>query len=98
MAENSLRTLCLAYKKISGHDSFENKDKRGVYEIEKNNFILIAIVGVKDMPRPEVPQAIRDCHKAGITVRMVTGDNIITAKAIAKEIGLVSKNKNYVAM
>jgi len=33
MASNSLRTLCLAYKKISGHDSFENKDKRGVYEV-----------------------------------------------------------------
>jgi P-type E1-E2 ATPase len=37
-----------------------------------------------------VPDSIKQCHKAGITVRMVTGDNIITAKAIAKEIGLVS--------
>lgn len=50
------------------------------------------------MPRPEVSQAIKDCHLAGITVRMVTGDNLITAKAIAKEIGLVAKNKNFIAM
>lgn len=98
MAQNSLRTLCLAYKKISNHDNFETKDKRGVYEVEKNNLILIAIVGVRDVPRPEVPEAIVKCHQAGITVRMVTGDNIVTAKAIAKDIGLVSNNKNFIAM
>lgn len=48
----------------------------------------MAIIGVKDIPRKEVPEAIKKCNRAGITVRMVTGDNIITAKAIAKEIGL----------
>lgn len=84
MAENSLRTLCLAYKKISSHDNFESKDNKGVFEVEKSNLVLIAVVGVRDMPRPEVPEAIRQCHKAGITVRMVTGDNIVTATAIAK--------------
>lgn len=36
-----------------------------------------------------MPDAIKKCHKAGITVRMVTGDNIITAKAIAKDIGII---------
>lgn len=41
-------------------------------------------MGVRDVPRPEVPRAIELCHQAGITVRMVTGDNIETAKAIAK--------------
>lgn len=58
MAENSLRTLGLAFKKLSGHDNFEDKDKRGVFEVEKQNLILIAIVGVRDTPRPEVPRAI----------------------------------------
>jgi Ca2+ transporting ATPase len=48
------------------------------------------VIGVRDNPRKEVPDAIHQCHLAGITVRMVTGDNIITAKAIAKEIGLLS--------
>lgn len=55
-----------------------------MFEVEKSNLVLIAVVGVRDMPRPEVPEAIRQCHKAGITVRMVTGDNIVTATAIAK--------------
>lgn len=61
-----------------------DKDGNGVYDIERSNLVLIAIVGVKDVPRPEVPGAIVKCKKAGIKVRMVTGDNIVTAKAIAK--------------
>ena len=60
------------------------KDNKGVYKIEKEDLILIAVVGVRDNPREEVPEAIRKCHIAGITVRMVTGDNIVTAKAIAR--------------
>lgn len=55
MAEKTLRTLCLAYKPIMPRESYEEKDQRGVYEIEKENLILIAIVGVRDIPRPEVP-------------------------------------------
>ena len=55
-----------------------------MFEIEKKNFILLTIIGVKDIPREEVPEAIRKCKEAGITVRMVTGDNLITAKAIAE--------------
>ncbi len=54
-------------------------------------------MGVRDNPREEVPEAIRKCHVAGITVRMVTGDNIVTAKAIAREIGLLTSN-NQLAM
>ena len=42
-----------------------------------------------DIPRKEVPGAIEKCHKAGIIVRMVTGDNIVTAKAIAKAVGII---------
>jgi Ca2+ transporting ATPase len=48
---------------------------------------LIGVLGIKDILREEVPNAIRICKKAGIKVRMVTGDNKITAKAIAKECG-----------
>jgi P-type E1-E2 ATPase len=50
---------------------------------------LITIFGVRDIPRKEVPGAIIKCHKAGIKVRMVTGDNIITARAIAKDVGII---------
>ena len=58
----------------------------------------MAIIGVRDEPRKEVPGAIRKCHGAGITVRMVTGDNIITAKAIAKEVGIIEEGKDFIAM
>lgn len=51
--------------------------------------MLLAIIGVRDNPREEVPESIRKCHRAGIIVRMVTGDNIITAKAIAKDVGII---------
>ncbi len=84
MAQNSLRTLCLGYKQLHIRDDLELKDQKGVFECQKDNIILLAILGVKDIPRKEVPEAIRKCNRAGITVRMVTGDNIITAKAIAK--------------
>lgn len=55
--------------------------------------MLLAIFGVKDLPREEVPEAITQCRRSGIKVKMVTGDNIITATAIAKEIGIIQPNK-----
>ncbi|KAB5572954.1 hypothetical protein DKX38_000148 [Salix brachista] len=78
----ALRTLCLAFKdieKTSDADSIPDSD-----------YTLIAVVGIKDPVRPGVKEAVRTCLAAGITVRMVTGDNINTAKAIAKECGILT--------
>ncbi len=50
---------------------------------------LLGLVGLYDPPRPEVPEAIRQCHQAGIRVTMVTGDYGLTAQAIAQQIGLL---------
>lgn len=44
---------------------------------------------MQDIPRPEVPHAIAQCHRAGIKVRMVTGDNIVTARAIARDVKII---------
>jgi Ca2+ transporting ATPase len=88
MAEESLRTLVLAYKHL-GIEDIETTDNLGVFDVEKRNLIFLAIIGVKDIPRPEVPHAIESCKRAGIRVRMVTGDNIVTARAIAKEVGII---------
>lgn len=52
----------------------------------------MGIFGIADVIRPEVPKAIQQCKTAGITVRMVTGDNKDTAKAIAKQCGLIDDN------
>lgn len=56
-----------------------------MHEIEKSGLTLFCLLGIKDIVRREVPDAVKDCEKAGIKVRMVTGDNKITARAIASE-------------
>ena len=97
MANESLRTLSLAFKKITDND-LTQKNSRGVYNVETDELILLGVVGVRDYPRQEVADAIKKCHIAGITVLMVTGDNIITAKSIAKEIGLLKEGDDHIAM
>jgi P-type Ca2+ transporter type 2B len=58
----------------------------------------MGIFGIADVIRKEVPHAIEICQKAGITVRMVTGDNIDTARAIAKECGIVKEGDDSIIM
>lgn len=59
-----------------------------------NNMTCLCIVGIEDPVRPEVPDAIRKCQRAGITVRMVTGDNINTARSIASKCGILRPGDN----
>lgn len=82
----ALRTLCLAFK--------DNNNKHHESSIADGGYTLIAVVGIKDPVRPGVKEAVKTCIQAGITVRMVTGDNINTAKAIAKECGILSDDDN----
>jgi len=56
------------------------------------------IAGIEDPVRPEVPPAIRQCQEAGITVRMVTGDNVNTATAIATKCGILDPESDFVVM
>ncbi|KAM3738973.1 hypothetical protein ACB098_09G170500 [Castanea mollissima] len=81
-ASGALRTLCLAFKDVDD-TSIENS-------IPDSGYTLIAVVGIKDPVRPGVKDAVLTCLAAGITVRMVTGDNIYTAKAIAGECGILT--------
>ncbi|XP_024981347.1 calcium-transporting ATPase 4, plasma membrane-type-like isoform X1 [Cynara cardunculus var. scolymus] len=83
-ADNALRTLCLAYSDVE--DGF-NMQK----DIPKDSYVLLAVIGIKDPLRPGVKEAVETCSAAGITVRMVTGDNIHTARAIAKECGILTE-------
>ena len=84
MAKNALRTIALAHKVIINVTGNETVD-----EIE-SNLILNSIFGIKDPLRLDVTKAIKSCQLAGIFVRMVTGDNIDTAKAIALECGILT--------
>ena len=80
----ALRTLCLAFKDINGISSADS--------IPEDGYTLISLIGIKDPVRPGVREAVKTCLAAGITVRMVTGDNINTAKAIAKECGILTED------
>jgi Ca2+ transporting ATPase len=89
MASKALRTIGFAYREIHGKEDLISKDEKNVYLVEKKDLVLLGIFGIKDIIRPEVPLAIQQCKTAGIKVRMVTGDNKLTAKAIARECGIV---------
>ncbi|KAK4841100.1 hypothetical protein QYF36_025826 [Acer negundo] len=82
-ANEALRTLCLAY--IDLENKFSPDDS-----IPVSGYTCIGIVGIKDPVRPGVKESVALCRSAGITVRMVTGDNINTAKAIARECGILT--------
>jgi P-type E1-E2 ATPase len=68
----------------------ESRNKIDVYAVEEEGMIFLGLLGIKDILRKEVPDAVEACKKAGIRVRMVTGDNKLTAKAIAKECRIIS--------
>ena len=81
MAENALRVLAVAYRDDTNlNEKIENQE---------NNLIFVGLVGMIDPPREGVKEAVRTCKNAGIKTVMITGDHIVTAKAIAKELGIL---------
>eukprot|EP00727_Mastigamoeba_balamuthi_P011126 m51a1_g6636 hypothetical protein (1737) ;mRNA; f:95474-104575 len=85
LAAQGLRTLCLATRVI---ESFE-AEGIDLSEQPTTGFTCSAVVGIKDPLRKEVPEAVEKCQRAGIKVRMVTGDNVLTAGHIARECGIL---------
>ena len=73
-ASKGFRILALAYKEYE--------------EPVEENLVFIGLVLLSDPPRPEVKEAVEECYSAGIRVIMITGDNPLTAKAIAEEVGI----------
>jgi Ca2+ transporting ATPase len=58
MAGRALRTICLAYKELSAREDLTTKDPKGVYAVESSDLVLVAVLGIKDILRMEVPRAI----------------------------------------
>ena len=83
MADEALRVLAIAYLDIPSLPSKIDSEN-----IEKN-LIFIGLIGMIDPPREGVKEAVTTCKKAGIKTVMITGDHIITAKAIAKDLGIL---------
>ncbi|XP_044904950.1 plasma membrane calcium-transporting ATPase 4 isoform X6 [Felis catus] len=93
MACEGLRTICIAYRDFNdGEPPWDNES-----EI-LTELTCVAVVGIEDPVRPEVPDAIAKCKQAGITVRMVTGDNINTARAIATKCGIVTPGDDFLCL
>jgi Ca2+-transporting ATPase len=84
MAREALRVLGLAYQRLAEAPDLES----GGADPE---LVWVGLVGMLDPPRPEARQAVRQCRQAGIRVIMVTGDHPDTARAIAREVGLISQ-------
>ncbi|KAI6193370.1 Calcium-transporting ATPase [Aphelenchoides besseyi] len=110
MAENGLRTICVAYKDYirasvrpadateqsigDGDDAVNWSDEQSV----ASGFVGLCICGIQDPVRAEVPEAIARCRRAGVTVRMVTGDNVNTARAIALQCGILQPGDDYLVL
>lgn len=82
LASESYRTLALAYKQI-------DKEKT---DYNENDLVYLGILAIEDPPRDEVKPALLTCQNAGIKVKMITGDNLQTATAIASQIGLKGRS------
>lgn len=89
LAGKGLRIVAAAYKKIADHQT-EIKD----LEEEINGLTFVGFIGLRDPLRPEAKTAIALCKKAGIRTIIVTGDHLLTARAVAKELGLKSDREN----
>ncbi|XP_014331441.1 plasma membrane calcium-transporting ATPase 2 isoform X6 [Xiphophorus maculatus] len=94
MACDGLRTICVAYRDFASDPEPKWDDENNIL----TDLTAICVVGIEDPVRPEVPDAIQKCQRAGITVRMVTGDNINTARAIAIKCGIIHPGEDFLCI
>ncbi|CAL1403220.1 unnamed protein product [Linum trigynum] len=98
MSTTALRCLGFAYKEdLPEFDTYNGDEDHPAHQLLLNpsnyssiesKLVFVGLVGLRDPPRKEVPQAIEDCRAAGIRVMVITGDNKNTAEAICREIGV----------
>ncbi|KAJ8762496.1 hypothetical protein K2173_007935 [Erythroxylum novogranatense] len=93
MAANSLRCIAFAHRKLSEEEYGNGAEGK---KIEDEGLILIGIVGIKDPCRSGVKKAVQVCHDAGVNVKMITGDNVFTARAIAIECGILTPGESMI--
>jgi P-type Ca2+ transporter type 2C len=94
-ASRSLRTIALLYRDFERWAPkearrVEDDPSQVVFDDVFKNMVFLGVVGIQDPLRDGVKSAVEDCQTAGVFVRMVTGDNVLTAKAIAKECGILA--------
>ncbi|XP_050411569.1 plasma membrane calcium-transporting ATPase 2 isoform X1 [Patella vulgata] len=104
MASDGLRTICIAYKDyVKGNAEMNEVNYDADPDWEDENHIIagltcLCVIGIEDPVRDEVPQAIKKCKAAGICVRMVTGDNVNTARSIATKCGILKPGEDFLVL
>ena len=89
MASEALRILAVAYETIDPDDVERFKEE---LEFGRASLVLVGLMGMMDPARPEVPEAVRLCKRAGIRVVMATGDHQLTGEAIARQVGILEED------
>jgi Ca2+-transporting ATPase len=84
MANTGLRILAVAWTELAAKDFDPEADLKSYLD----NLVFTGLIGLMDPPRPQAREAIKLCHKAGISIKMITGDQKVTAAAIARELGI----------
>lgn len=90
MAEDGMRILAISKKTLL--TPLKTLSESEIQE----GFTLLGLIGMSDPPRKEVYKALKACHRAGITVKMITGDHPKTAKAIGKELGFLTDDQGVI--
>ncbi|KAE8731558.1 Calcium-transporting ATPase 8, plasma membrane-type [Hibiscus syriacus] len=85
MAASSLRCIAFAHKQV-----LEEEPKK----LKEDSLTLLGLVGIKDPCRSGVKKAVEDCQYAGVNIKMITGDNVFTARAIATECGILKPGED----
>jgi len=91
MGSNALRVIALAYKEI------KDVPKTPKPEVLESELVFMGLVGMIDPPRPEAFEAVKLCRKAGIRPVMITGDHVVTASAIARDLGILQQGDGAVS-
>ena len=98
MSALALRVIAVAFTDFESiadaNPEVHEPDNNGVHPFEDRNLTFIGLFGITDVLRDGVENAVKQCQKAGIRVRMVTGDSKLTAVAIAKQCGILDPNDN----
>ncbi|MBA0768453.1 hypothetical protein Gotri_017254 [Gossypium trilobum] len=90
MAASSLRCIAFAHKQVPDEEYQNLKEQK---KLKEDSLTLLGLVG-KDPCRPGVKKAVEDCQYAGVNIKMITGDNVFTARAIATECGILKPGQD----
>ncbi|EXB26548.1 Calcium-transporting ATPase 12, plasma membrane-type [Morus notabilis] len=89
MAASSLRCIAFVQCQVSEEEMEYSDEEKTHKKLKEEGLALLGIVGLKDPCRPGVMKAVEACKSAGVAIKMITGDNVFTAKAIAVECGIL---------